>query len=496
MSFARLFEPGGIGTMTVANRLCMAPLGTRYAGDDGCVTGRQIDFYAERARGGVGLVIVEATYIHPYRGRMLASDDRHVRGLARLADAIHEEGARACIQVQTRRGRSDAVDPVAPSPVAHPVTGRVPRALTQAGIEAIVDDFARAALRAKQAGFDGVQIHGASGYLLNEFLSPLANRRDDAYGGSLGNRARFALEIVRRVKDLAGTGFAVLYRQCASERVTGGISVEEAVAFARMLEGAGVDAIDVVSGSTVHSPEWIVAPPPSSNVPLASAIRRAVGIPVIVGGGLDDPAAAAAVLAAGQADFVALGKALIADPEWARKVRDGRVAGIRPCVRCMLCTDPRVRDSTGVRCAVNPRAGRDAVYPIRATLRARRIAIVGGGLAGMQAAVVLAERGHEVALFEKEPTLGGRCRDTASWAALVDYFERRLADLCVAVHVRHAATVNSEVLGAEAIVIAARGSTALADALRARGRVVHALHEHPEPHARILDAFETAIAID
>jgi 2,4-dienoyl-CoA reductase-like NADH-dependent reductase (Old Yellow Enzyme family) len=392
---------------------------------------------------------------------MLISEDRHVRGLARLADAIHEAGAAAFIQIQTRRGRSDAHDTVAPSAVAHPRTGRMPRMIAIEEIEAIIGDFAHAAARAKAAGFDGIEIHGASGYLLNEFLSPLANRRSDAYGGSLGNRARMALEVVARVKELTAP-LAMIYRQCASERIDGGIALDEAVAFASLLERAGVDAIDVVSGSTVHAPDWIVAPPSGGNTPLAQAIKRNVGIPVIVGGGLDDPVDAERTLTEGHADFVALGKALLADAAWARKVRDGRRTDIRPCVRCMLCTDSRVRDNTGVRCAVEPRTGREAVYPLRNAATRKRIAIVGGGVAAMQMALVLAERGHDVRLQE------GDFQASGEWRRLVAYFERRLAECGVA-------TATDAAAGAHLVL---------------------QVPATPSLNSALVDAFESAFAID
>jgi NADPH-dependent 2,4-dienoyl-CoA reductase/sulfur reductase-like enzyme len=272
-----------------------------------------------------------------------------------------------------------------------------------------------------------------------------------------------------------------------------------------MLEEAGVDAIDVSSGSTVHSPDWIVAPPRGANLPLAHAIKNAVRIPVIAGGGLDDPETAERVIADGQADFMSLGKALIADPHLPRKWREGRLDDVRPCIRCMLCTDPRMRDNTGVRCAINPRAGRDADYPVRTVAAPKRIAVVGGGPAGLQAAIVLAERGHRVDLYEKEATLGGHFRTKTGdeYPDLISYLERCLTQCGVIVHTATLIGADAAaVASADALVIATGSGQSDQDfawTLRAQGRRVYVVGDRAQPNALlgpVIDAFETAFAID
>ncbi len=480
--FKKLFEPGQIGKMEVKNRICMAPMGTRYATDAGFVTGRQIDYYAERAKGGVGLIILEATYIHPYPGRMLISDEKFIPGLMRLTDAIHEAGAKVAVEIQTRRGRSDLKEPLCPSPVPHPKTGVMPRALTLDDMAAIKEAFGLAAERAKKAGFDAIQIHGASGYLLTEFLSPLANERTDQYGGSLENRARFATEIIARVRERVGPDYPIIYRQCGDEHAEGGIPLNEVTSFAQILERSSVDAIEVVSGSTVHSLEWIMLPlgfPKGANIHLSEGIKKAVNIPIITVGKVNDPYLAEDVLEKGQADFICIGKALIADPAFPRKTMEGKIDEIRPCIACLECQDKRLRDPVGVRCAVNPSSGRENVVPIRPAPKSRKVAVVGAGPAGIEAALTLSQKGHKVTLFDKQKKLGGKLLlDTISpykeeSEKLLNYFRKQLEKQGIGVKLGVEVTPKSAALsGMDAVVVATGGRAIVPGIPGAKGKNV------------------------
>ena len=421
-----LFDPITIRGTEIRNRIVMPSMTTRLAAPDGGVTPELIQYFLARAEGGAGLITVEMCSPHPagrHRARELGiSDDRFVPGLRELTSRLRAAGSRVSVQIGHAGGhtRQDVTGhpPVAPSAVPHIVqevdTRRVvPEELTRDGIRVVVHAFAEAAERAKSAGFDAVEVHGAHGYLIAQFLSPLDNRRGDEYGGPLRNRARFALEVVEACRRRVGD-FPLVFRLSADEYAPGGFVVAEAREVAGWLVEAGVDVLHVSAGCYRSLPSGAVMIPPMSYpggvfLHLARAIKAVVPVPVIAVGRLHDPAIAAMAVSEGHADMVALGRQLIADPEWPRKVREGRADEIRPCIACNTCVDG-MREGDRIKCLVNPRAGREGQGRAGGADRARRILVVGGGPAGMEAARRLAERGHRVLLVERRRELGGQLR--------------------------------------------------------------------------------------
>ncbi len=445
MSFKYLFEPGNIGDMELKNRIVMAPMATLCHGPEGEILDKTVHYYAERARGGVGFIICQSSIIMresraPRRPSMY--DDRFIPGLRRISDAVHQFGCRAAFQIvhhgrllsDYRRSVDDPEElrVVAPSPVPrlldtlgsveaeeqHPsslwVTGNEPPPQASIGdIKRITRGFAEAAARVKEAGFDAVEIHGAHGYLLSQFLSPLTNHRTDEYGGNWEKRARFACEVIEAVKQSVGKSFPVIFRFSGSDYLPGGISIQESQKQARLFVEAGADALHVSASEQATTdrqyPSFLFAQ--GSLVSLAEAIRKTVNVPVIAVGKIVDPRFAEQVLAAGQADFIALGRALLADPEWPSKAKDGRINDIRSCVYCLNCFDVKshpeiLRD--GLHCSVNPALLKEKEFVHSPAATRKRVVVVGGGPAGMEAARVLAERGHRVTLFEQSDHLGGQ----------------------------------------------------------------------------------------
>ena len=423
---ASLFDPITIRGVEIPNRIVMPPMTTRLAAPDGGVTPELIQYFVARAEGGAGLITVEMCSPDPagrHRARELGiSHDRFVAGLRELTSRLKAAGSRASVQIGHAGGhtRQDVTGhpPVAPSALPHVVqevdTRRVvPEELTPEGIRAVVQAFAEAAERAKRAGFDAVEVHGAHGYLIAQFLSPLDNRRGDEYGGSLRNRARFALEVVEACRKRVGD-FPLVFRFSADEYAPGGFTPEEARELACWLVEAGADVLHVSAGCYRSLPSGAVMIPPMSYpggvfLHLARAIRAVVPVPVIAVGRLHDPAIAAMAVREGHADMVALGRQLIADPEWPRKVREGRTDEIRPCIACNTCVDG-MREGNHVKCLVNPWAGREGQRRTSGVDRSRRVLVVGGGPAGMEAARRMAERGHRVLLVERRRELGGQLR--------------------------------------------------------------------------------------
>lgn len=419
MEFPHLFTPGLIGRMALKNRIVMPAISTKYSTADGEITQRYIDFCVERARGGAAFLIIENTCIEWPRGKggtnpVRIDRDRFIPGLNELIEEVHLAGAKIATQLQhvgrqTNLRITEGVQPVAPSPIPGFGQTDVPNEMTREDIDEIIELFGEAARRTKQAGFDAVEIHGAHGYLITQFLSPFLNQRADEYGGSLENRLRVPLTIVDRVRESVGPDFPIIFRYSVEEAVPGGLGIEEAKVIAVRLQEAGVDALDVSSGlyECPYRIFPVMAMPMGCYGSLAEAIKTQVSIPVIAVGKINEPGLADRILAQGQADYVAIGRQLLADPEFPNKAREGRAGDIRPCLSCNNGCIGRLPRQWGLKCDVNPALGRERVFKIRVAERKKRIMVVGGGPAGMQCAIDAAAAGHEVMLFEQDAELGG-----------------------------------------------------------------------------------------
>jgi len=423
--FERLFQPIRLGEMEVKNRFVIAPMFMGCGTEDGFVTEQTKAGYEERAWGGAGLVIVEETCVDAPVGKGLPwqlhiDDDNQIPGLKELASIIQKHGAKAVMQL-THAGRLAATNytgcqPVAPSAI--PAPGKdMPRELSIAEIEAIVDKFAAGAERAKKTGFDAVEIQACAGLLLTQFLSADSNKRRDDYGGNLRNRARLLLDIVAAIRNKVGASYPVWVRLTAQQFHTDkGITVEEAQQVARWLEEAGVVALNVTADyyqSCMRMP-WKVegeklprppmAHPHGFLVPLVAEIKKVVNIPVMAVGWMS-PETGEQALKEGKIDMVVMGRPLLADPEIPNKLASDRLDDITPCIGCLMC---QVDIHKGVKCAVNASAGREYEYPIVPAKKKKRVVVVGGGPAGLEAARVAALRGHQVMLFDKGTSLGGQ----------------------------------------------------------------------------------------
>ncbi|MDK2821584.1 MAG: hypothetical protein PWP31_1549 [Clostridia bacterium] len=420
--YKHLFQPGYIGKMEVRNRLVMPPMATNFGGENGEVTDRMIRYYAERAKGGVGLIIVENAQIDYPTGKNVVlqhriDDDKFIPGLRLLVNTIHNHGAKVLQQIhhagrQTTLGITEGADVVSCSPVPCGFLQTQPQELTREEIEVLISKFADAAGRARQAGFDGIEIHGAHGYLINQFMSPYTNKRVDEWGGTFERRMKFPLEIIRRCRERVGTDFVISFRMSADEFVEGGITLEEGIKIARYLEGAGVDVLHVSAG--IYESMGTVLEPMSYEegwrVYLAEAIKKEVKIPVITVGVIRTPEMADSIIAKGKADFVAIGRGLITDPEFAIKAAKGQEHNINKCIVCNIgCVGDGIFANNFMGCTVNPVVGREAefanIYP---AFKSKRVVVVGGGPAGMEAARVAKLRGHNVTLLEKSQELGGQ----------------------------------------------------------------------------------------
>jgi len=410
--FSALFDPISIGGAEMRNRLVMLPMETNYATEDGFVTDRAKAYYKARAAH-VGLVLVQITCVESARGKgyrfqLCIDHDGTVTGLGDLAATIHSQGAKVFVQLHHGGANARGSDIVSASPLPLMPGRTVPRALTVAEIGDIIDRYGAAATRARAAGFDGVEIVASGNYLVWNFLSPTFNQRNDAYGGSLENRARLLLEIIREVRRRTGDDYPISCRlACKDYGAESGFGVAEAQKVAVLGVEAGLNGITI----TAIGGDSVAPPYPGILLPLASAIKQVVSVPVTAAGRLDLETAARAV-AGGKADLAGIGRRLLADPEYVGKVASGASADVRPCIACKGCIDQTLVQNLPLRCGVNPMCGREQTPVAPAQVR-KNVVVVGGGPAGMEAAIVAAGRGHAVTLFEEANVLGGQLIEAA-----------------------------------------------------------------------------------
>jgi len=385
--------------------------------DDGSVMDEAVEHYRLRAAGGPAMIIMEACGISPegvvsaHQARI--DDDRYLEGLTRIVQAMKQEGAIPAVQLhhagRQTSGRVIGCNPLAPSDLPCPTIRGDVEPLTIEGIQRLVRLFGDGAERARQAGFELIEIHGAHGYLVNQFLSPFSNVRDDAYGGDSHGRARFAVEIVRELRRRLGDEFPISFKISAQEFVPGGLDVEESIRLLKILEAAGIDVVQVSAGNDA-SHEWICQPMFMQKACLADSaaqVRQALDIPVMAVGRINSPVIADEIIERGMADLVCIGRGLLADFELPQKALEGRLDEICPCIGCNTCMESIFRKGR-IECLGNPTLGREKEMEIRPADRPRKVMVIGGGPGGLNSAWIAATRGHDVHLFEKQPTLGGQ----------------------------------------------------------------------------------------
>ncbi len=416
----KLFSPIKIGSMELKNRIVMAPMATLYANKDSTVSGRLLAYHEARAAGGVGLIILGVTSVDrffPYGITLGLWDDTFIPGFKELTTTVHRYGTRIVPQL-THPGPASlspfrgGPQPVGPSITRFHGTKQICRELATGEIGEIVEQFGEAARRAREAGFDGVEIHAAHGYqLVGCFTSPLRNRRTDEYGGSIHGRLRFLLEIIDNVRRKAGKDFPVIVRLSGDELVAGGQDIRQTQYMAPILVEAGVSALEISSGA-IHETAWRILPPTGTpfglNVSYSEAIKKVVNVPVMVVGRINDPRFAEDILQRDQADAVVMGRALLADPDLPRKALEGRFDDIAPCTACGLgCIAGRDKGQP-LRCVINPALGREEEMGLVPATTPKRVMVVGAGPAGLETARIAGLRGHKVSLYEKENMPGGQ----------------------------------------------------------------------------------------
>jgi len=478
-----LFEPGRIGKLSLKNRIVMAPMDLAgLVEPDGRLSQQGIDYYVARARGGTGLIIVCATWVSrevdqspptTFPCHLMADSRMYIARFNQLAEAAHDYGAKVAVQLTAGLGRIagdvSLREESAVAPSALPCfwdPSITARELTIEEIERLVQAFGFAAEILSTAGIDAIELHGHDGYLFDEFMTVLWNKRTDKYGGDLEGRLRFSLEVIEAIKKRAGADFPIIYRFGLKHYLDGGREIEEGLEIARRLEAAGVNALDIDAGC--HETWYWTLPttfqPPGCIVDLAEMAREVVNIPVMAVGKLGYPELAERVLQEGKADFIMLGRALLADPEWANKVKEEKLDDIRPCIGCQECFIKTGADKY-LSCAVNPATGMEREFIIKPAEKKKTVLVVGGGPGGMEAARVAALRGHEVTLWEKGDALGGNLIPASipdfkqDYRSLINYLSTQIKKLGVAIELNKEATLEQiQNMKSETIFIAT-GST-------------------------------------
>lgn len=466
--FSVLFQPLTIGRgmrkLTLKNRMIMAPMVTCFADSHGEVTQRLVDYHIERAKGGVGTIITEAMDVDDQMlfHRLGIFHDRFITELEYLANSIKENGAVAVAQINQTGIRGNLPGP---------------DDLTKAKIQELIEAFGKAADRVKRAGFDGVMIHGAHGYLISSFLSPLTNHRRDKYGGNREKRAKLAVEVIHSVRSAVGEDFPIFFRMNGDDFLPGGITVEDAMFTASLAEQAGADVISIGGGVGIVAHDLslgdnksyfqMIMPmyvPRGCRVELAAQIKNKIKIPLSVAGRINDPYLARDVIAGKKADLVDLGRQMLADPYFPQKIAEGKTEDIRQCIACNYCHGKRMRAIKHVHCAINPITGREVeIKSIHRAAEPRKVMVVGGGIAGMEAATWLAKRNHLVVLYEKRHQLGGQILLASlpphkeEINTFAEYLIRQVKKLGVAIHLHQEVTPEFVLQQNPDVVIVATG---------------------------------------
>jgi 2,4-dienoyl-CoA reductase (NADPH2) len=466
--FEHALEAGSIGSLRLANRIVMGSMHLGIEADGDALAA----FYAERAQGGAGLIVTGGSCVNRAgaggRNYSFINEPSSLPSLEKAVASVQRAGGRIALQLfhagrYAKRSSFD-LQPLAPSALSSRFSPDPPRAMSEEEIAATIDDFARGAARAEALGFDAVEVMASEGYLLNQFLSPLTNRREDAWGGDLERRMRLPREVLRAIRARAGSDFPVIFRISGADLMPGSTTPSETLIIARALAQDGVDALNVGIGwheSSIPTVQQVV--PSGVWVAFAAAVKAAVGkLPVIASNRVNSLATADAVLSAGSVDFVSMARPFLADSQIVAKAARGEAALVNTCIACnQACIDRSLLDAP-VSCMVNPRAGRELEFPEspRARGRPHKFAVIGGGPAGMESARALAALGHAVELFEAEGELGGQFRmarrvpGKADFHETIRYFTNELARLGVAVHLRSRCSDAASLRGFDAVVLA------------------------------------------
>ncbi|MFW6386647.1 MAG: FAD-dependent oxidoreductase [Bacillota bacterium] len=451
--YKNIFSSIKIGRMRLPNRLVIPPMGTNYAREDGHLTDQFYDYWRERAKGGWGLLTVEVTAVDP-AGKAIPRqpgiwNDEYIGGFEHLTSIAHEHDTKIAVQLhhagrQTYRENIGGEQPVSSSSIPCPACQVPPRKLSTSEVYELVEKFGNAALRVKKAGFDAIELHGAHGYLIAQFMSPYSNKRSDEFGGDFDCRMRFPREIIRNVRKKAGADFPIIFRFSADEVVDGGRTIDESRAVARFIEEEGVDALHVSVG-VYGSMEYII---PSYEIPRAfnlrniEEIKKAVDIPVIGVGRIHEPELAEEAISTGKTDLVAMGRQSLTDPYLPNKLAAGAQDEIAPCISCLQrCLGYLFNpEELEISCLVNPFCGREGEMISYPAEQQKDIVVIGGGPAGLEAAWVAASRGHNVSLYEREDEVGGQLKAGAmgpnkqEFAKAIKYYRTMLEKNDVELH--------------------------------------------------------------
>ncbi|NKJ23663.1 NADPH-dependent 2,4-dienoyl-CoA reductase [Dyella sp. SG609] len=463
MDYPHLFAPLDLGHTTLPNRILMGSMHTGLE-DKAADYDKLAAYFAERARGGVGLMVTGGIapsiegWLKPFGGRL--SMPWHVARHRKLTRAVQAEGGKLCMQILHAGRYGYHPLSVAPSRLKSPITPFTPRGLSSRGVERTIADFVRCAKLAREAGYDGVEVMGSEGYLINQFLAERTNRRSDGWGGSAAGRMRFPVEIMRRMREAVGRDFIIIYRLSMLDLVEQGQDWGEIVTLAKAVEAAGASIINTGIGwHEARIPTIVTSVPRAGFAWVTRKLKGEVGIPLITTNRINMPDVAERILAGGDADMVSMARPLLADPEWAKKAATGRADRINTCIACNQACLDHVFQNKRASCLVNPRACHETELPITAAAQRKRIAVVGAGPAGMACASTLAERGHEVTLIDRAEEIGGqfnyakRIPGKEEFHETLRYFRHRLADLGVSLRLRTRADVEA-LRGYDEVVIA------------------------------------------